>query len=72
MPLSPPGKCWGELRLCKIQMHHLLGMPVSEIPTFSHAPKILGICEGDLTVNVHNSVHAYGEWSNSPHTWGQS
>ena len=45
-------------------MHHLLGIPVSQIPTLSH------LSHGDLRevllVNVHTSVHAYGEQSNSP------
>ena len=68
-PLSPPGWYWGRdrnLNYAKIQMYHLLGMPVSHIPTFS-PPKVWDIQSG-LLVNVHTSVHAYvyGGWSNSP------
>ena len=57
------GKRWG-FELCKIQMHHLLGMSVSQIPTFS-PPKTWDL-RGLLLVNVHTSVHAYGEQANSP------
>ena len=28
------GQCWG-FEFCKVQMHHLLGMPVGQIPTFA-------------------------------------
>ena len=45
-------------------MYHLLDMPVNHIPTFS-PPKVWDV-QSDLLVNVHNSVHAYDGWSNSP------
>ena len=41
----------------KIQMHHLLGMPVSEITTFSSPIKKMEIYEGvDLRVIIHTST----------------
>ena len=57
------GKRWG-FELCKSQMHHVFGMPVSQIPTLS--PPKHGESRSDLLVNVHTSVHAYGKQSNSP------
>ena len=45
---------------------HLLGIPVSQIPTISLTLNIALGLRGDLLVNVHTSVCAYGEWSNSP------
>ena len=59
------GKRWG-FELCKILMHHLLGMPVSQIPTLSSPHLKHGDLSGDLLVNVHTSVYAYGERSNCP------
>ena len=53
--------------IMQTQMHHLLGMPVSQIPTF-FPPKRWRFTDlrGDLLVNVHTSVYAYGKRSNSP------
>ena len=44
----PPGKCQERMwrfELYKIQIHHLLGMPVNQIPTLS-PPKRWGLTRG--------------------------
>ena len=54
-------------RVNKMIAHHLLGMPVSQILTFS-PPKRWGFTDlpGDLLINVHTYVQVYGKRSNSP------
>ena len=54
----------GDFKLHKIQMHHLLRMPIGQIPTFSLAtPKDIKQKMGYLNIVV---AQAYSEWSNSP------
>ena len=56
-PTTPLAGGVGEevgFELCKSQMNHLLGKPVSQIPILPHQKD--GDLQGDLLVNVYTPV----------------
>ena len=62
-----PGNRWG-FEICKVQMHHLLGMPVGQIPTFSPTQKSKKM--GNLTIGAFNCTqHMHMVSGQIPHAW---
>ena len=52
------GNRW-RFELCKVQMHHLLSMPVGQISTF--VPPKNREKDGEFDVGASVIAHAYGE-----------